>query len=66
MKSAQELIDVIASVYHDKADDYVVSVCHWRDEELPDGRGGFVVLPRAYADIRLTAGELRELATKPK
>lgn len=62
--TAQELIDVIAGVYRDKPDDYVVSVCHWRDEESPDGRGGWVKLPHAYADIKLTAGELRALATK--
>lgn len=66
MQSAQELIDVIVGVYKDKPDDYVVSVCHWRDEEVPDGCGGFVKLPRAYADIKLTAGELRALATKPQ
>lgn len=64
MQSAQELVDVIASVYRDKPDDYVVSVCHWSDEEVPDMWGGFVTLPRAYADIKLTAGELRALATK--
>lgn len=66
MQSAQELVDVIASVYRDQPDDYVVSVGHWRDEVLPDGRGGIVVLPRLYADIKLTAGELRALATKVK
>lgn len=64
MQSAQELVDVIASVYRDKPDDYVVSVCHWRDELVPHGFNGFVNLPRAYADIKLTAGELRALATK--
>lgn len=64
MKDAQELIDVIASVYRDKPADYVVSVGHWRDEEVPDFRGGVVTLPHFYADIKLTAGELRALATK--
>lgn len=65
METAQELIDVIASVYRDKPDDYVVSVGHWRDEEVPNFRGGVVMLPQFYADIKLTAGELRALATKP-
>lgn len=65
MQSAQELIDVIASVYKDQPDDYVVSVCHWRDEEVPTSVGGWVLRPRLYADIKLTAGELRALATKP-
>ncbi len=64
MQSAQELVDVIASVYRDKPDDYVVSVCHWRDEEVPAPGGGWVCRPVAYADIKLTAGELRALATK--
>jgi len=64
MASAQQLVDVITSVYRDKPDDYVVSVGHWRDELTPDGTGGFVMLPRLYADIKLTAGELRALATK--
>jgi hypothetical protein len=66
MRSAQELIDVIASVYKDKPDDYVVSVGHWQDEDVPDFRGGFVNIPRLYADIKLTAGELRALASNPK
>lgn len=63
MKTAQELIDVIAGVYRGKPDDYVVSVGHWRDEEVPDFRGGVVQMPHFYADIKLTAGELRALAT---
>jgi hypothetical protein len=62
--TAQELIDLIAWTYQDKPDDYVVSVGHWRDEESPDGRGGWLMMPTLYADIRLTAGELRALATK--
>ncbi len=63
MASAQELIDVIASVYRDRPDDYVVSVGHWIDENVPDMRGGVVVLPRLVADIKLSAGELRALTT---
>ena len=62
--TAQELIDVIANTYRDKPDDYAVSVCHWRDEDVPDLNGGWVTLPRACADIKLTVGELRALATK--
>ena len=62
--TAQELIDVIASVYRDKADDYVVSVGHWVDEDVPDMRGGVVNLPRLCADIKMTAGEMRALATR--
>lgn len=63
--SAQELVDLLANFYRDKPDDYVVSVGHWRDEEVPNFRGGVVTMPHLYADIRLTAGELRALASKP-
>lgn len=62
--TAQELVDVIAGVYRDKPDDFVVSVGHWVDRDYPDMRGGIVTLPDLVADIKLTAGELRALATK--
>lgn len=42
IETAQELIDVIARVYRDRPDDYVVSVGHWVDEDVPDYRGGVV------------------------
>lgn len=34
------------------------------DRDYPDMRGGIVTLPDLVADIKLTAGELRALATK--
>jgi len=50
---------VIASVYDDKPDDYVVSVGHWYDPhpELP---------PQFCADVRLTAGQIRALLSESK
>jgi hypothetical protein len=64
LESAQELVDLLAKFYGNKPDDYVVSVGHWADELVPDWKGGVVSLPHLYADIKLTAGELRALATK--
>jgi len=37
---------------------------HNENAPSPDFKGGVVVMPRLYADIKLTAGELRALATK--
>lgn len=57
MKTAQELIDLIARQYAAQPDDYVVSVGHWK-QEWPHP------VPHFYADIKLTAGELRTLASQ--
>lgn len=63
--TAQELIDLLAHQYRDKPDDYTVSVGHWSEPRpMPDGRGGWVSLPEFCADIKLTAGELRQMETK--
>lgn len=62
---AQELIDLLARQYRDQPDDYVVSIGHWSEPRPhPDGRGGWVSYPDFYADIKLTAGELRAAANK--
>ena len=57
MKDAQELVDLLAKYYGSAPDDYVVSVGHWT---LLEGE----LIPNFYADLKLTAGELRTLASK--
>jgi hypothetical protein len=60
--TAAEFCRAALFFHHDKADDFVLSLGHWVTPEPDPQKMTATTLPRFYADMSVTVGELRRMS----
>jgi hypothetical protein len=60
--TAREFCRLAASLYEGRPDEYQVSLGHWMTPESDPDKMTPHSLPRFYADMRLSVGDLRKMA----